>query len=149
MDVKYPESIALDPQSYYEISTDERMQEVMRDFARFRSLLFVGCAGTFFDPNFQTLINWANKALRDARHRHFVLCRSRDEESLHSELRQCGMLEPLVYGDNFTDLAPFLQKVVQDSGKTVATANPPLATPFDSALPSIQKPSDVWKTELK
>jgi hypothetical protein len=143
---KHPESIVLDHKSYYGIASNRDMRDLMRDFARFRSLLFVGCVGTFFDPNFQTLLNWANDALRQARHRHFVLCRDRDEERLHEELRDCGMLEPLAYGANFSDLTSFVEKIAQDSGKTVATANPPLAT---FTQPRVQKPADVWKTELK
>jgi SIR2-like domain len=144
-----PESIVFDSRSYYEISNDKGMKDLMRDFARFRSLLFVGCAGTFFDPNFSMLLTWANEALRSHRHRHFVLCRACDETALHSELQQCGMLEALVYGHNFGDLVPFLRKVGEDAGRTVAAANPPVATSIELPSPSIQKPSDVWKAELK
>ena len=145
---KHPGSIVLDPESYYAISKDVRMQDLMRDFARFRSMLFVGCVGTFFDPNFQTLLNWGNHALREARHRHFVLCRSPDEKILHAQLRECGMLEPLVYGAEFSDLTPFIQQLAVDSGKRVAADNPPIATPID-ALPRVQKPTDIWEVELK
>lgn len=145
---KHPESIVLDHKSYYEISHNSQMQDLMRDFARFRSLLFVGCIGTFFDPNFQTLLNWANDALKETRHRHFVLCRSGDEKILHGQLRECGILEPLAYGKEYSDLTPFLQKLAIDSGKKVAAANPPIAPPID-ASPRVQKASDVWQTELK
>jgi hypothetical protein len=100
----------------------------------------------FFRSNFQTLLNWANDALRQARHCQLVLCRDGDEEKLHERLRDCGMLEPLAYGANFSDLTSFVEKLAQDSGKTVAAANPPLAT---FTPPRVQKPTDVWKTELK
>lgn len=143
-----PKTIVLDHESYYAISKDSELQALMREFAQFRSLLFVGCIGTFFDPNFQTLLKWANDALSKARYRHFVLCRAGDQRKLHGQFRDCAILEPLAYGDNYSDLTPFLQKLAQDSGKKVGVANPPLAISTQESA-RVQKPSEIWETELK
>jgi hypothetical protein len=143
-----PNSIVLDQQSYYEIAKDERMQGLMRRFARWGTFLFVGCSGTFSDPSFLTLLRWGNAALNDAKKRHFVLCRKSDEKRLLTDLQRWAMLEPLVYGDSYKDLPIFIEQLAKDSGVAQASANPPLAAVVPSPS-GVQKPSDIWKAELQ
>jgi len=49
---KHPESIVLDHKSYYAIASNREMGELMREFARFRSLMFVGMRWNFFRSQF-------------------------------------------------------------------------------------------------
>ena len=74
------DSIVLDRASYDEISQNDKMQQLMQRFARWHTMLFIGCGDTFLDPNFNTLIKWCNKALNGSSHRHFILCRQSDEQ---------------------------------------------------------------------
>lgn len=142
-----PKSVVLDQESYYAIAHDENMQGLMRRFARWGTFLFVGCSGTFLDPNFQTLLSWGNAALKEAKKRHFVLCRRRDEKQLLTDLQRWGMLEPLVYGDSFQELPLFIENLAKDSGSAPASVNPPLSA---IEIPvGMQKPIDIWTTELK
>ena len=89
-----PNSIVLDRRSYEEIASDLNMQDLLRRFARFETLLFVGCEKTFGDPNFKTLLKWAHKALEGVDHRHFILCRDSDEQSVLVSLQPHGYLAP-------------------------------------------------------
>lgn len=146
------DSMVLDRTSYDEISTDEKMQQVMQSFARWKTMLFIGCGETFSDPNFETLIKWCNKALTGSIYRHFILCRQCDEQHFINMLKPYGFLQPLVYGTAFTDLVPFLNDLAIDSGNRAATANPPIApTPTAPAAgnANIQKASDIWKLQIQ
>lgn len=146
------DSMVLDRTSYDEISKDDRMQQVMYRFARWHTMLFIGCGDTFFDPNFNTLIKWCNKALNGSSHRHFILCRQCDELNFIEMLKPYGFLQPLVYGAAFTDLVPFLNELAIDSGARAVAANPPiLPAPAEPAVgnTNIQKASDIWKLQTQ
>jgi hypothetical protein len=126
------------------------MQGMMQRFLRWETLLFVGCSATLFDPNFETLLRWSNELLRDAKHRHFVLCREDEEGALWEKLKQCGMLEPLVYGKFYEDLVPYLTKLSEDSGIQALVCNPPFSD-VSNRTPTlnVQKPSDIWEMQFK
>lgn len=146
------DSMVLDRTSYDEISKSEKMQQVMQRFARWHTMLFVGCGDTFLDPNFCTLIKWCNKALNGSKHRHFILCRQRDEPDFIKKLNPYGFLQPLVYGTEFTDLVPFLKELAIDSGSRATTANPvisPAPSHPEAGNANIQKASDIWKLQTQ
>jgi hypothetical protein len=146
------DSMVLDRTSYDEISKSDKMQQLMQRFARWHTMLFIGCGDTFLDPNFYTLIKWCNTALNGASHRHFILCRQCEEPHFIEMLKPYGFLEPLVYGDSFTDLVPFLNELSNESGTRAAAANPPISfKPTAPAMGSnnIQKASDIWKLQTQ
>lgn len=146
------DSMVLDRTIYDEISKNDKMQQVMHRFARWHTMLFIGCGDTFLDPNFCTLIKWCNTALNGSTHRHFILCRQCDEQNFIEMLKPYGFLQPLVYGTEFTDLVPFLYKLAIDSGTRAAAANP-LISPASAGPPlgntNIQKASDIWKLQTQ
>jgi hypothetical protein len=142
-----PDSVVLDQQSYHEIARDETMQGLMHKFARWGMLLFVGCSGTLADPNFQTLLRWGNTALKQANHRHFVLCRKSEEARLVTECQRWAMLEPLVYGERYADMVPFLDRVARESGAAEPTVNAPIAGATRDE-PGVKRPADVFNAEL-
>jgi hypothetical protein len=145
-----PGSIVLDRNSYAEIAEDVKMQDLLRRFARFETILFIGCGQTFFDPNFQTLLNWAHKALAGAEHRHFIFCRQGEESQILAAVQPHGYLAPLVYGQNYSDLTPFIEALGEEGGTSAAAANPPLTV---SALTGATKaakpltPAELWKLQ--
>lgn len=140
-------SMVLDRTSYINFSQSKKMQDLLHGFARWNTLLFIGCGGTFLDPNFDMLIKWCDEALKDSKHRHFILCRSADESGYIEMLQSYGFLQPLVYGANYSDLTSFLNKLAIDSGSSVAASNPPIP-PSPAGLESgnfnVQKASDIW-----
>jgi hypothetical protein len=139
-----PESIVLDWRSYYEIAASKRMQDLMHRFARWGTMLFVGCSGTFSDPNFLTLLEWGNEALKESTKRHFVLCRLDEEERLHRDLQRWAMLEPLVYGTSYENLPTFIAGLARDSGRTTGGGNPPLLY-NTSSLSGVQTAGDILR----
>lgn len=146
------DSVVLDQPSYTLIANDPEMRQVMHDFARWKTILFIGCGTTFADPNFDALIKWCEGSLKDAKFRHFILCRQDDEAPMRESLKPYGFLEPLPYGADYADLVPFLSDLAKDSGAKTAAANPPIATTGAVASPSIpnaQKPSDIWKQQTQ
>jgi hypothetical protein len=142
------DSIVLDRKSYYAIRHDVQMQDLLRSFARFETMLFIGCRQTFLDPNFQALLTWAQIGLLGLEHRHFVLCRASEETDIVSELQPHGYLTPLVYGEQHSDLAPFLEALAIEARGAAATVNPPTLSqaPAGAAAPAnVLKPGDIWK----
>lgn len=144
------DSVVLDRISYEAISNDVQMQSLLQGFARDKTMLFVGCRQTFLDPNLQTLLNWAQKALAGFEHHHFILCRASEEAAIVTELQPHGYLTPLVYGDHYTDLAPFLETLATEAHGAAATVNPPFLpqAPAVAATPvNVLKPADIWKRQ--
>lgn len=142
------DSMVLDRTSYEEISSSDKMQQLMQRFARWHTMLFIGCGDTFLDPNFCTLINWCNKALNGASHRHFILCRVCDEQHLIEILKPYGFLQTLVYGEEFSDLVPFLNSLADDSGRGAVVANPPYSAQTELSTGvnvNIKRAADIWK----
>jgi hypothetical protein len=149
---KNPERIILDRLSYEEIKRHPDTRDLLRDFARNHTILFVGCGETFFDPNFQTLLCWAREALLGVQHRHYVLCRQSDEPKLFSSLQQHGYLDSLVYGDSYGELSPYLEAIGNESGASSKATNPPIFSmasmaPHTSSKPL--KPADIWKLQTQ
>lgn len=143
---KYPETVVLDQCSYFEIATDSGMQALMQRYARWGTFLFVGCNSTFFDPNFQTLLKWSNEALKNATRRHFVLCRESEEGRLQVECQQWGILEPLVYGADYSELVPFVDQLARDAGRFEASVNPPVSKP-KQPVSGVKRPTEIWTAE--
>lgn len=145
------DSMVLDRTSYDEISKSDKMQQVMQRFARWHTMLFIGCGDTFLDPNFHTLIKWCNKALNGSSHRHFILCRQCDEQHFIKMLKPYGFLQPLVYGTAFKDLVPFLNELAIESGTKATIANPPISPASGPEVGdgNIQKASDIWKLQTQ
>ncbi len=143
-------SVVLDRKSYEEIANDLQMQDLLRQFARFETMLFVGCGQTFFDPNFQALLNWAHKALQGAEHRHFILCRRSEEPGILTALQRHCYLAPLVYRDKYSDLTPFLEGLGNESGSSATATNPPVAPrvgPVVGVTSRPLKPADIWNLQ--
>jgi SIR2-like domain len=147
-----PESIILDQKSYQEIAADSDMQELLRNFARFETMLFVGCGNTFFDPNFQKLLEWASRALESAKHRHFILCRQCEEPHILAALQSRAYLTPIVYGKEYEDLTAYLETLGGESGSAAAAVNPPVVSKvgLGSGAPArLIKPADVWNLQSR
>ena len=106
-----PESIVLGFASYAKVAIDPHASAVLRSFLIDRSLLFVGCGGTVKDPNFSRLVEWAKDALKEIPPRHLLLCREEELESVRADLASAPWLQPLIYGRDYKELAPFLRSL--------------------------------------
>lgn len=111
-----PDSVVLGLRSYDKVAGDPHASAVLRLFTLDRTLLFVGCGGTLKDPNFSRLVEWGSEALRASAHRHFLLCREEELETVRGDLKEAPWLHPLVYGKGFDELVPFLRGLIPAPG---------------------------------
>jgi len=144
-----PDSVVLDRKSYEAIKADLKMRSLLNHLARFETMLFIGCRQTFFDPNFQAWLDWAHNVLEGEKQRHYILCRSSEEADLLKELQPHGYLVPLVYGDTYEDLVPFLDSLASESAGVVPSNPPAMATSpiVFGATGHVRKPVEVWKLQ--
>ena len=124
-----PESVVLGLRSYDTVKDDAHASAVLKSLAINRTLLFVGCGDTVLDPNFARLIEWAREALHDVVPRHYLLCRDAEVKGFQEKLANAPWLQPLGYGDNYADLAPFLMSLHDDGASAVTPVDPPPAGP--------------------
>lgn len=130
-DFDRPESVILGLSSYAKVVNDPHTQAVLHLFTLGRTLLFVGCGGTFQDPNFSRLIEWGWEALKDSTARHFVLCRE-DEKAKFVELQKTApWLYPIVFGAKHEDLPPFLRSLAPSVTLSHSHGRPPPKPPLN------------------
>jgi hypothetical protein len=103
-----PESCVLGIRDYESTHGNEVRDLIQRSLASFRRLLFIGCGGTFADPNFSALVTWLRKRMKSATPQHYALVIENEVPARHADPTWHGFVEPLSYGRNYKDLAPFL-----------------------------------------
>ncbi len=120
-------SVVLGTASYAQVIAHPHAQAVQQLFAVGRTMLFVGCGGTIDDPNFEQFITAASKVLTLTTKAHFILCRAGEVAALRGKV---PWLHPIAYGENHSDLAPFLENITQSGGQ------PPVAAPAPAPVPA-------------
>jgi formylglycine-generating enzyme required for sulfatase activity len=103
-----PESVVLGIRSYEAVKDHRHTQAVMQAFGITKSFLFVGCGDEgLADPNFGNSLTWLEAIEKESKveHRHYRLVRAADT------FEPQGRLFPLVYGDCYDDLVPFLERL--------------------------------------
>jgi hypothetical protein len=102
-----PNEVVLDRISYYQITHSDEVQNILKTFLDFYTVLFVGCGSGLEDPNFDGLLRWASERQENIVNRHCVLIRNGDTLNFRP-------LVPLRYGSDYQDLAAFLNKLLDD-----------------------------------
>lgn len=102
------ESCILSIRDYQTTINNQTRDLIQRSMGAFKRLLFVGCGSTLADPNFSSLIKWLRENLGAASLQHYALVRSSEIKNYHTDSSWQGFVEPVGFGDNFTDLAPFI-----------------------------------------
>jgi hypothetical protein len=109
---RYPDTVVLGARSYAEICRDDFAQIALRSQLFMGTVLFVGCGSGLQDPNIGALLNWSMRTLANCHHAHFALIRTADLEEFKSGLGGT-LLEPIVYGDKYEDLTPYLKALAE------------------------------------
>ncbi|MEJ6543973.1 SIR2 family protein [Brachybacterium paraconglomeratum] len=105
------ESIVLTTSDYARIRRDKRARMVQDSAFSMYTFLFIGAGNTTDDPNFRALIESFSEVYTDSDSVHFRLCRT-------SEAQSSTEIEAVVdvpYGDDYTDLVPFLETLVEST----------------------------------
>jgi hypothetical protein len=108
-----PDEIILDRTGYEQIRNSEEVQNILKTFLEYDyTILFVGCGSGLEDPNFDGLLKWARERQEKLPNRHCLLVRNGDALNYVPLVR-------LEYGDNYKDLAPYLNKLLDDPSQLV------------------------------
>lgn len=117
-----PASVVLGIRSYEEVLRNAPTQTLLRAIRACHTLLFVGYGAGLADPNFSAFLAWCEKAFAQSQYRHFRLGRHEDVPAMQAEHPPNQRIFVLGYGDEYSDLAPFLRSLVTDDA-TVARAS--------------------------
>jgi len=107
------ESVVLDAQTYYQLCQDPQLQWLLRASFFLETVVFVGCGAGMNDPNFDALFAFVREALRHSFYRHYFLCR-RSEVKERAKQFEGLPVTALGYGEEFHELTPFLERIVED-----------------------------------
>ncbi len=129
-----PDSVVLGLSSYAKVASNPHTQAVLQLFTLGRTLLFVGCGGTFQDPNFNRLIEWGREALQDSTARHFVLCRKSEKARFVELQKTAPWLYPIVFGTKHEELLPFLRSLTPTATPSHPHGPPPKPPPLNLAV---------------
>jgi len=102
-----PQEVVLDTTDYYQIKHSDEVQNMLKAFLDDKTILFVGCGSGLEDPNFDGLLRWAVERQKNIPRGHCLLVRDGDSLDYEPLLR-------VKYGPNYQDLAPYLNKLLQD-----------------------------------
>ena len=105
-----PATCILGIRDYETTLGDDVRDLIQRSLASFRRLLFIGCGGTFADPNFSALIRWLRDKMKTAAPQHYALVSRGELGDRHADPSWHGFVEPVSYGTDHGDLPAFLLK---------------------------------------
>jgi hypothetical protein len=128
-----PQSCILGIRDYETTLRSEVRDLFQRNLGAFRRLLFIGCGNTFDDPNFSTLIAWLRQHLGGAAPQHYALVRNSEVPSREADPGWHGFVEPIGYGDEFTDLPAFLSRTFEPATKRPSKQTPTPGKASDAA----------------
>jgi hypothetical protein len=109
-----PHEIVLDTTDYYQVRHSDEVQNVLKTFLEFKTIIFVGCGSGLEDPNFDALLKWASERQQNIPNRHCVLIRNGDTLNFR-------LLVPLRYGPDYQDLVPYLNRLLGDPSDNFLT----------------------------
>ena len=106
----FANSVIFGARTYEDICRDVRAQNLLRSILTRDTVVFVGCGAGVDDPNFGSLLEWSRGALRSCVHTHYHLVRQSELKAVAAQY-QGLRVTPVVYGENYSDLGPFLELV--------------------------------------
>ncbi|HEU5222454.1 MAG TPA: SIR2 family protein [Candidatus Lumbricidophila sp.] len=116
-----PSSVILTSADYARFGELEAMQALERAIATLRSIVYVGFGSGLRDPNFSAIHSWHRSKFPESAVTHFRLCLRSEESELLREHSNDHVV-PVVYGENFGDLAGFLRDQVPNKGALTINA---------------------------
>lgn len=117
-----PASCILGIRDYQSTQTDEVRALLQRSLGAFKQLLFIGCGGTFADPNFSSLISWISDNIPAAAPSHYAIVRNDEVQRRRSDPNWGTFVEPVGYGALHQDLSSFLSTLFSDLAPRPVTA---------------------------
>ena len=131
-----PESVILGIRSYEQVLGNELAQNIQRTLATVKTLLFVGCGEGLHDPNFGKLIEWTGLVFAQSEYRRYRLALESEREELQKQHPPEQRLFAISYGQQHSDLAPFLRSLGAYRPHATPTPHAAAATPGVATLPA-------------
>ena len=107
--------VVLDTTDYYDVKNSDTVQDVLKTFLQYKTILFIGCGSGLEDPNFDALLKWASERHKNIPHRHCLLIRDNDSVNYQPLLR-------VKYGPRYEDLVVYLRRLLDDQTETQTPA---------------------------
>lgn len=108
-----PESLVLGQGSYLALNQDKRREMFQSITLATRPILFIGCSEDGLnDPDF-TYTRSSLYDVRSATQKQYWLVKGESAKELNPDFQK--NIYPVTYGSNYSELAPFLQKLKHDS----------------------------------
>jgi SIR2-like domain/NACHT domain len=105
-----PPTCILGIRDYETTLRDDVRGLIQRSLSSFQRLLFIGCGGTFADPNFSALIRWLREKVGTAALEHLAAVTESEVAARNADPTWHGFVEPLAYGKSHAELAGFVTK---------------------------------------
>lgn len=118
-----PQSVVLGIDSYQRIVGSQHAQAVQRALFLERTLVFVGFGAGLDDPNFGALLDWAAEVVPGSDCFHVRLALNHEVGPLMAERPLTQRLHVVGYGQNHTDLAPFLRALLPAQSESTSGGN--------------------------
>lgn len=107
-----PESIILSGTDYERLRNAERAQTLNKALFLRHRFLFIGCGDGLYDPNIGPLITFLDKFKAEATAEHYLLVPGRQlRQFIENEISP--LIVPVAYGNEFSDLRPFLENLAR------------------------------------
>jgi GTPase SAR1 family protein len=104
-----PKTIILGNVSYNDLSHNKFFQTIQQSIFNVKHILFVGFGAGLGDPNFGPLLEWT-KSFASSEHHHYRLVKEEEKTTLPPDPK----IQNLVYGEEYDDLLPFFEELVND-----------------------------------
>lgn len=104
-----PRSVVLGSGEYEKLQG--KLNRVLTEsFFLWHTLAFIGCGDGLADPHLAMVLKFMSKALEDEEVEHFILVTSREHRKL-TQHRLSDWITPIPYGDDYSELRPFLEEL--------------------------------------
>lgn len=124
---RYPNSCVLSSQNYRSATENSVRSFFQRHLTVFEGLLFIGCGGTFEDPNFKKTLDWLRGELKISSRSVFALVKDHEVQARRSDPAWKNIVEPVSFGDSNSALCEFLDGLF--SGVVASGNSYPMGSP--------------------
>lgn len=105
---KKPNTCILSSQDYKTTIQDSTRNFLQQHLTVFGKLVFVGCGGTFEDPNFDKTLGWLRDELKSTKHSTFALVKNSEVTARKADAAWKNIVEPIGFGRDHSTLGTFL-----------------------------------------
>lgn len=123
---KKPETCILSSQDYQTTIKSSTRNFFQQHLTVFKSLVFVGCGGTFEDPNFDKTLGWLREELKSTKHSTYALVKDSEVNVRKADATWKNIVEPIGFGKDHSFLGPFLDALFHQITSQTSGAYPDL-----------------------